>query len=413
MTAIVLDGVGKRYRQYRDDAMLVKRILRPITSRSFHDLWALRDISLSVGQGETIGVVGRNGSGKTTLLRLLSGVTSPTVGRVQVRGVRAPLIGIGVGFNQELTGRENVMVNGRLLGMTPAQVRDRFDTIVDFSEIGEFIDVPVKFYSSGMFLRLAFAIAIHTDPDVMLVDEILAVGDVAFQAKCFERMRELQARGATIVVVTHNIQQLQRLAPRTVVLDRGRAVHDGATEDALHVYHEVMQRDAADTAPAAEARAQAAVEVRLLDADDVPTVQARAGQPVTVAVTAELADEVAEPIVGIAVERPGLGLVFATASEPGSYRGTHGPGRPLHARIVLHAVPLLAGTFTIRAVVRVAGRDQPLGLSPPHHFHVSSERPGAGTIDFAPTITIEGRAVPLEQARLHPAGTPVEDRGYR
>ncbi len=216
--------------------MLVKRLVQPWRWRPRRtETWALRDLDLQIERGETVGVIGRNGSGKTTLLRLLSGVSAPTTGRLRVAGSIAPLIGVGVGFHPELTGRENVFVNGRLLGMSERQLRDRYDAIVDFSEIGDAIDMPVKYYSSGMFLRLGFSVAIHTDPEILLVDEILAVGDIAFQLKCLERMREVQARGTTIVVVTHNLHSLDQIAPRTVVLQprpqdvrrrhRGRARH--------------------------------------------------------------------------------------------------------------------------------------------------------------------------------------------
>src|SRR5689334_13465022 len=188
--AIDLQRVGKRYLQHRHgDDILARRLLTPWRwggHRAEH--WALRDIDFSVRAGETVGVIGRNGSGKTTLLRLLSGVSAPTTGRLRVAGSIAPLIGVGVGFSPELTGRENVFVNGQLLGMNEQEVRRRFDAIVDFSEIEDFIDTPVKYYSSGMFLRLGFSVAIHADPEVLLVDEILAVGDIAFQLKCLERM---------------------------------------------------------------------------------------------------------------------------------------------------------------------------------------------------------------------------------
>ncbi|MCW2548999.1 MAG: transporter protein, partial [Mycobacterium sp.] len=186
--AISLQGVGKSYNKtVHGGDFLLKKLLRPgswFSQPADDPLWALRDIDLTVARGETIGVIGRNGSGKTTLLRMLSGVSAPSTGHLRVVGSIAPLIGIGVGFHAELTGRENVMVNGRLLGMSDRELKRKFDDIDAFSEIEEFIDTPVKFYSSGMFLSLGFSVAIHTQPDVLLVDEILAVGDLAFQLKC-------------------------------------------------------------------------------------------------------------------------------------------------------------------------------------------------------------------------------------
>lgn len=237
--AIELDHVSKRYWQIRDRSLLLGS-LRPrmTTNRSEH--WALRDISLTVSEGETLGIIGRNGAGKTTLLRLLAGVTRPTEGTVRIRGRVAPLIGVGVGFHQEMSGRENILVNGMLLGLTRSEVEQRLDSIVAFSEIEEFIDTPVKFYSSGMFLRLGFAVAIHVEPTVLLVDEVLAVGDLSFQAKCFERMRELQSSGTTILMVSHSMHAIRLLCPRAILVRSGRVDFDGVAEEAVARYHEVM-----------------------------------------------------------------------------------------------------------------------------------------------------------------------------
>ena len=192
--AIDLQGVGKRYDLLRDDAMLLRAVL-PFRRTERREHWAVRGVDLSIDPGETIGILGRNGAGKTTLLRMLAGVSRPTEGHATIRGRVAPLIGVGVGFHPEMTGRENVYVNGMLLGLSKAEVDARFDAIIDFAELTEFVDSPVKFYSSGMFMRLGFAVAVHTEPGIFLVDEVLAVGDIAFQLKCFERMRRLQAVG--------------------------------------------------------------------------------------------------------------------------------------------------------------------------------------------------------------------------
>src|SRR5690606_37347034 len=203
--AIELAGVGKRYRLAERSLV---QALRPSRRRTVRQLWAVQGLDLQVEPGETVGLLGHNGAGKSTLLRMMAGVSEPTEGRVTVRGRVAPLISVGVGFHQELTGRENVYVNGMLLGLTRAEVEARFDEIVDFAELRDRIDTPVKFYSSGMFMRLGFSVAVHVDPDVLLVDEVLAVGDVAFQLKCFDRMRELSARGTTTVLVSHSMHAL-------------------------------------------------------------------------------------------------------------------------------------------------------------------------------------------------------------
>lgn len=241
--AILVEGAGKRYVKYDDTPMLVTRLsrLRSRTSRS--PLWAVRDASFEVAQGEVLGIIGRNGSGKSTLLRMLAGVTAPSEGRIAVRGRIAPLIAVGVGFHQELTGRENVYINATVLGLTRKQIDDRFDELVDFSEIESFIDTPVKFYSSGMFVRLGFAVSVVADPDVLIVDEVLSVGDIAFQLKCVDRMAAIQKAGATIVVVSHNMAAIRNLCSRTVVLHSGTVRHDGDTEEGISLYHELLSED--------------------------------------------------------------------------------------------------------------------------------------------------------------------------
>ena len=266
--AIVLDGVGKQYWKISERSTLLRWLVpfgRPVRT----ELWAVRDASLSVARGETVGVLGRNGSGKTTLLRMLAGVTQPSTGSVTVRGRIAPLISVGVGFHQELTGRENVFVNGMLLGLTSDEVEERFDTIVGFAELAEYIDTPVKFYSSGMFMRLGFSVAIHVEPQILLIDEVLAVGDLAFQLKCFERMRELQQRGTTILLVSHNTAAVQHLCQRAVLLHRGRVEFDGDVTTAIQRHHDMMSLALGDDVDEVGGDRAASVEVvdRNVDGD--------------------------------------------------------------------------------------------------------------------------------------------------
>ncbi|MET1154103.1 ATP-binding cassette domain-containing protein [Arthrobacter sp.] len=199
-------------------------------SRKFH---ALRDVDLEVQQGETLALLGLNGSGKSTLLKHISGVMLPDSGTVRTRGKVAGLIEVGAGFHHDLSGRDNVYLNGAILGMTEAQINEQFDSIVEFAEIGEFIDTEVRFYSSGMYLRLAFSVAVHTNPEVFLVDEILAVGDEPFQRKCLGKIRELSAAGKTLVVVSHDLDLVARICDRGVVLKHGNVVFDGPIGDAV------------------------------------------------------------------------------------------------------------------------------------------------------------------------------------
>ena len=228
-----IEHVSKRF-SLRHDRSLKELVFSALQRKKLADTFmALDDVDLTVRAGETVGLIGFNGSGKSTLLKTVSGVLFPDSGRVMLRGRVAGLIEVGAGFHPDLSGRENVFLNGAILGMSRAQLEERFDDIVAFSEIEEFIDTEVKYYSSGMFLRLAFSVAVHTDPDIFLVDEILSVGDEPFQKKCLERIRELQAAGRTMIVVSHELEMLERLCTRVVVLRKGRTVFDGDPTEAV------------------------------------------------------------------------------------------------------------------------------------------------------------------------------------
>ncbi len=199
-------------------------------------LWALKDISFQIEQGEALGIIGRNGAGKSTLLKILSRVTAPTRGQVKVRGRIASLLEVGTGFHPELTGRENTYLNGAILGMSKEEVRRKFDEIVDFSGVEKFIDTPVKRYSSGMYVRLAFAVAAHLEPEILLVDEVLAVGDAEFQKKCLGKMGDVAKHGRTILFVSHNMDAVLNLCPSTFVLQNGQIAYSGMSEEALQFY---------------------------------------------------------------------------------------------------------------------------------------------------------------------------------
>ncbi|MGN6332333.1 MAG: ABC transporter ATP-binding protein [Motilibacteraceae bacterium] len=231
--AIVVDDVSKRFVLRRTRALKELAVMA-VRGRQLTDTFlALDSVSLEVQQGQTLALLGFNGSGKSTLLKLISGVLRPDSGSVRVAGRVAGLIEVGAGLHPDLTGRENVFLNGAILGMGEADVRRRFDDIIAFSGLEKFVDTEVKFYSSGMFLRLAFAVAVHTEPDVFLVDEILAVGDEPFQARCIERIRQLSAEGRTLVVVSHDLDLVGEICDRGVVLEQGRVVEDSTTARAV------------------------------------------------------------------------------------------------------------------------------------------------------------------------------------
>ena len=208
--------------------------------------WALKDVSFSVQPGEVIGVIGRNGAGKSTLLKILSRITEPTRGRVELNGRVASLLEVATGFHGDLSGRENIFLNGAILGMTKAEITRKFDEIVAFSEVGKFLDTPVKRYSSGMYMRLAFAVAAHLEPEILIVDEVLAVGDAAFQKKCLGKMQEVsRSHGRTVLFVSHNMSAVQQLTTRSIVMDKGTVKFFGATEQAVEIYSSTAGAEAA------------------------------------------------------------------------------------------------------------------------------------------------------------------------
>jgi len=230
--AITLDNLWKKYyrqnvfhRSLREDVMNLMRPRKNDSNLSKNEFWALKGINIEVKKGESIGFYGPNGAGKSTILKLIANVTFPTKGSVTVNGRVAPLIEIGAGFHKDLTGRENIYMNGAILGMKIAEIKAKMDSIISFSEIEEFIDMSVKKYSSGMYLRLGFAIAIHSDADILLIDEILAVGDEAFQKKCIEKVMELKKNGKTMVIVTHNRKLMEEVVDRIILMEKGSVLN--------------------------------------------------------------------------------------------------------------------------------------------------------------------------------------------
>lgn len=213
---------------------------RRSTTKASTTLWALRDVCLDIERGEVVGVVGRNGAGKTTLLKILSRITSPSTGTAEIFGRIASLLEVGTGFHPELTGRENIFMNGAILGMSRREISNRFDEIVAFAEVEKFLDTPVKRYSSGMYVRLAFSVAAHLEPDILLVDEVLAVGDLAFQRKCLSRMGKAAKSDRTILFVSHNMASVQALCTRAILLDNGKLIRSGPTEDIINEYYQSL-----------------------------------------------------------------------------------------------------------------------------------------------------------------------------
>ena len=265
-TLVTVENVSKRFVLHKDKSLKERLVNFGASRRHRDDFWALRDVDLEIPLGSTVGLVGHNGSGKSTLLKVIGGILEPSIGSVSRRGRVAALLELGAGFHQDLTGRENVYLNAAILGLSKKDTDKYFDAIVDFSGIEAFIDTQVKFYSSGMYVRLAFAVAVHVDPDLLLVDEVLAVGDEPFQRKCMERIAQFQNEGRTIVVVSHSAEQVGSLCDRVVVLNGGIVQHDGDPADGIRLLRNNYEQERLDALVTDSAgRRTAAYEVASFD----------------------------------------------------------------------------------------------------------------------------------------------------
>jgi len=286
------------------------------------DFWALRNVSLEIESGTTVGLIGPNGSGKSTLLKTIGGILQPSSGVVRTRGRMAALLELGAGFHPDLTGRENVYLNAAILGLTTAQTDQHFDAIVDFSGIEQFIDTQVKFYSSGMYVRLAFAVAVHVDPDILLVDEVLAVGDEPFQRKCMDKIRTFQSEGRTIIFVTHGLDQVAELCDRAVVLERGVVSADGPPREALRVlrteFDQIREGDLARER-ALLSSGEPAVDVKITSVGLVhagtQVVSVPAGEPLTIRVTVDATTPLEQWDLGFGFDSVGGQTIYATSSK--------------------------------------------------------------------------------------------------
>ena len=390
--AIEVGGVGKRYVKYEDTPMLVSRALKLWSKTKRSQLWALRDISFDVGRGECIGVIGRNGSGKSTLLQMLAGVTAPTEGRVAVHGRVAPLISVGVGFHPELSGRENVYVNGMILGLTRAEIDARFDEIVAFSEIGAFIDTPVKFYSSGMFVRLGFSVAVLADPDILLVDEVLAVGDVAFQLKCFERVEQIRTSGATIALVSHNLNAVRRLCTRTIVIHDGALRFDGDTTEAIALYHELLGSPVDENDPTLAntpryVGAAALDRVEFLGPDGAPTRHIDSGEPVVVEVDVRfLRAFETQPVLGVTVLNESSINVYGESWPLPMGEGGFAEGDLVRVRVALRP-EVATGSYSLQVALATYDRARLAHLPSPILFFVTGRAGVRGVADLHAEFT--------------------------
>jgi lipopolysaccharide transport system ATP-binding protein len=376
MDAVAVSGLSKLYRlgvgafARRTLYETISEGLRPIArskSRSRRDeFWALRDISFDVPAGQVVGVIGRNGAGKTTLLKVLSRITAPSAGRAVLRGRVASLLEVGTGFHPELTGRENVFLNGSILGLSKQEIRARFDQIVDFAGTHEFLDTPVKRYSTGMQVRLAFAVAAHLAPDILVIDEVLAVGDAEFRARCLERLGESARGGRTVLVVSHDLAAIEGLTKRCLLLEAGRLAADGPTKEVVSRYLQSVEGDGACLIEGAERHGSGKVRVVSLRVRDKAGLErgiVRSGEPISFEIGFEASQDVGGARVAVGIyDHLGRDVALLDSEVSGARpfeveKGTwiavvRLEDLPLNAGLYWLNVALLRGAELLEGVVR-------------------------------------------------------------
>jgi homopolymeric O-antigen transport system ATP-binding protein len=335
------------------EAIVRRRRVRPT------EIWALRDVSFAVEPGESVGLIGRNGSGKTTLLRLIAGIFRPTSGSIAAGGTVGALLGLGAGFHPDFTGRENIYVSGSVLGLSRKYIREQLDEIVAFAELDDFIDLPVRTYSAGMQMRLGFAVATHLRTDVLLLDEVFAVGDEAFQRKCAAKIFELRSEGGTLVFVSHDAQTVEHLCERAILLRAGRVEHDGTARESIERYHGLLAEDEHPAERSAGLREWGTRELRIAslaieDVSGVPRDQFLAGEPLAVRLELAVERPVAPPWLAIEL-RDENGALLAGSVQDGAGLGLDlSPGSGQTVLFTIQRLPLLEGRFKISAAVSSA-----------------------------------------------------------
>jgi len=401
---LVVDRVSRTFRVYPKAQRTLKDVFVSRGRSGARDVQALRDVSLSVEPGEAVGLVGRNGSGKTTLLRIVSGIIKPTSGRVEAAGRIASLLELGAGFHPDFTGRENVYLNGSIHGLSRARVSEVMDEIVAFAELEQFIDLPVRTYSSGMYMRLGFSVAAHIQSDVLLLDEVFAVGDEQFQRKCFGKIAEFKNRGGTILFVSHDAQAVERLCERAVLLRQGEVAFDGSTRDAIAAYRRLLAADANPDELEAGLREWGSGEARilsaqLLDEDGDERNQFAAGEPATVRLVVAAEEGVAAPRVSVELRDDG-GLVLGAAAEETALLGWNGSAGGRELRFRLGRLPLADGRFHLRLALLDADGHPLHSLDDAVRFFVfpSGEQTGTVLLDGVWSMQEIGTDAPIPRA---------------
>jgi len=388
--SVVLEDVHKRYRTYRARYRSLKEIAIHRRLGAWEDHWALQGLSLEVQPGSTLGLVGPNGAGKSTVLKLMARILAPDRGRVTLRGRVSALIELGAGFQLEYTGRENVYLNASLLGMTRSETDRRFADIVAFSELEEYIDSPVRTYSSGMYMRLGFSVAIHVDPELMLVDEILAVGDESFQRKCYDWLEAFQVRGGTLVMVSHNLAAIREMCTQAAWIGRGRLLRLGDSSSVVNAYLDEVREDRWESErerlagrSAADLPAVELGEVRLLDGQARPVEELASGEPLTVEIPYRVNRRLETPVFGVALLRNDGVYVYGSNTAVDGLRLP--PLEPGPGRLSLHysGLDLLSGTYLLTVSVFAATKlhATPVDVhAERYRFRVVSEKHDQGLV---------------------------------
>jgi ABC-type polysaccharide/polyol phosphate transport system ATPase subunit len=392
--AIRVSGLRKTFRLPEDRYSTVKdHVVHPFRARGERTLDALHDVSLEVAKGEFVGVVGRNGSGKSTLLRCLCGIYESDAGELEVHGRVAPFIELGVGFNPDLAARDNAIINAVMLGLSPREARERFDAIIEFAELQDFVDVKLRNYSSGMSVRLAFAVTVQVDADVLLFDEVLAVGDASFQEKCVERFQRMKDEGRTVLLVTHDMSAVERFCDRAIMLEQGEVVADGEPSEITQLYAEVNARRAPRRKPG-EAPAAEGTRIRAAWFEDDDGREVRTtpqGEPLRACVEVELGEALEDPVVHIALRDAAHRTVFATSS-----RWSHGPtGRFAAGEVAVARVrfenSLAPGFYRLSTSVERSAGGLLDARPAAAELDVHGPRRSGGVVDLPHEFTVERR----------------------
>lgn len=398
-TVIRVIDVSKRF-SIRKDKSLKERLVNFRRSREHAEqFWALRGISFDVAAGSTVGLIGHNGSGKSTLLKIIGGILAPNTGHVQRRGRLAALLELGAGFHGDLTGRENVYLNAAILGLSSSQTRKYFDEIVDFSGIEPFIDTQVKFYSSGMYVRLAFAVAVHVDPEILLVDEVLAVGDEPFQRKCMDKIRQFQRDGRTIVFVTHGLDQIRQLCDRVIMLEKGEMLVDGTPIEAIRMFRD-RYNEQAGTEPAVGDRRLEIRDVVVTDGSRAARTRFCPGDALGVEFEVEAHRPTADWAAGIAITDSMDLTVYGTNT---TIERIDLPALSGRRRVRFHfdAIPLVEGQYYVTVAVHPKVGPEYHRLDRAVTFKVFSDSTSDGVVHLTPRFDLLEAATPTAR---HPEG---------